>query len=996
MSRVTERGFEDHIEWWLLTHGGYSAGDPRTFDRTRGLLVDDMVGFVRDTQPKAWARLVALHAGEQNAAERFADRVAQEIDVRGTVDVLRHPVIDHGVEVRLAYFRPAHGLTPDLEERYQRNRLTLVRQLAYEKSSNKTIDLGLLVNGIPVATAELKNPLTSQDISHAVAQYRNDRDPNNVALARRAVVHFAVDPDQVKMSTKLAGGQTAFLPFNRGNQGGAGNEPVDDKHSTFYLWENVWSRDAWLDILGRFVHIEEPTEGAAAERRKNRRTIFPRYHQWDAVLNLIDHASKWGPGENYLVQHSAGSGKSNTIGWLAHRLSNLHSEDDVKVFDKIIVITDRLVLDRQLQDTIYQFEHQRGVVVKVEQSSKQLAEALEGERAQIIITTLQKFPFVLRHIEELPADRSYAVIVDEAHSSQTGDAAKELRAVLAGKTPDEVLEAAEEQDLAEEEAAGDPQDKLADLVKGRGRQENLSFFAFTATPKGKTLELFGRLVDDVLGRRYVPFHLYTMRQAIEEGFIHDVLENYTTYKVFYRIEKAVRDDPEYDKSRARAAIARFVSLHPTNLAQKAEIIVEHFRHHTAKKIGGQAKAMVVTASRLHAVRYKVAIDRYIREKGYHDISALVAFSGKVIDDGESYTEANMNLFPESETARRFDTDDYQVLIVAEKFQTGFDQPLLHTMYVDKTLVGLAAVQTLSRLNRIHPGKVDTFVLDFRNDAEDIQKAFAPYYEQTRGVPTDPNLMYDTRRELDDYDVLRDDEIEAAVEAIRAVSETGGHGRVYGHLAKAEARFNALSEDDQDEFREALGRFVSAYRFLAQVVEFTDAKLERDYIYCRALDAKLTEGSGERLDIGSEVQLTHLKVEQTFEGTASVEVGLGEVKSIYDGHGPQFEPEEEHLSRIVDAINERYGLNLGQADELLFEQFEQHWLEDDDLEAQARENDFENFRIVFEKVFMDTIVGRMDQNEEIFKRILDDDELRRDLLELHLIRVYRAFRESEGR
>ncbi|MDA8071390.1 MAG: type I restriction endonuclease, partial [Actinomycetota bacterium] len=723
--KVDERGFEDAIEAALLA-GGYLRSEPAHFDPLLGLDTAELYAFIGATQITEWERLLGRYGNDPDSAQRgFAKRLAAELDARGTVEVLRQGVVDLGVTIRLAFFQPAHGLTPELQELYAANRVSVTRQLAYEPGSTKTLDMVLLVNGIPTATAELKNPLTNQDVEHAIRQYRRDRDPANVTLARRALVHFAVDPDRVAMTTKLAGEATQFLPFNLGLDGGAGNPPNPNGHRTAYLWERVWARDAWMDLLARFIHVERPTQGTPAARRAAERVIFPRFHQWDAVLALEAHARKHGAGHSYLVEHSAGSGKSNTIAWTAHRLSSLHDGSDRKVFDKVVVITDRLVLDRQLQDTIYQFEHTRGVVVKIDRDSTQLADALAGEQARIIVTTLQKFPFVLDKIAGLPA-RRYAVIVDEAHSSQTGEAAKDLRLALGG-TEEQELTAAEAEDAGFIAEAVDPvEEALAKAVGARGRQANLSFFAFTATPKARTLEMFGTF-DPEKGK-YEPFHLYSMRQAIEEGFILDVLANYVTYQTYWRIEKAVAEDPTYEAPKARRAIARFVSLHPSNLAQKAEIIVEHFRTHTAAKIAGQAKAMVVTSSRLHAVRYKQAIDAYIQKRGYLDLAVLVAFSGRVIDEHElSYSEAAMNGFPESQTAERFATSDYQVLIVAEKFQTGFDQPLLHTMYVDKVLTGLNAVQTLSRLNRIHPNKADTFVLDFRNETEDIVKAFEPYY-----------------------------------------------------------------------------------------------------------------------------------------------------------------------------------------------------------------------------------------------------------------------------
>ena len=795
------------------------------------------------------------------------------------------------------------------------------------------------------------------------------------------------------MTTKLTGQSTRFLPFNLGHDGGAGNPPNPDGQRTAYLWEKVWERDAWMDLLARFIHVERPTQGSAAAKKSAETVIFPRYHQWDAVLKLEADAKANGAGQSYLIEHSAGSGKSNTIAWSAHRLSNLHDASNTKVFDKVIVITDRVILDRQLQETIYQFEHARGVVVKIDKDSAQLAESLAGEQARIIITTLQKFPFVLDKIGNLPS-RRYAVIVDEAHSSQTGEAAKDLRLAL-GATDEQELTTAEAEDAGFITEAIDPvEEALAKAVGARGKQKNLSFLAFTATPKARTLEMFGTWHQET--SKFEPFHLYSMRQAIDEGFIIDVLANYTTYQTLWRIEKAVADDPAYEAPKARRAIAQFVSLHPHNLAQKAQIIVEHFRQHTAAKIGGNAKAMVVTSSRLHAVRYKQAIDTYIAKMKYADLAALVAFSGKVIDDkGFTYTETQMNGVPESQTAEEFGGGGYQVLIVAEKFQTGFDQPLLHTMYVDKVLTGLNAVQTLSRLNRIHPLKDSTFVLDFRNDAEDITKAFEPYYGRSVAPPTDPNLLWDTRSRLDDYDVFRIEEVEVTVELLVTFAGAKDHGQVYASLDPAVERFKGMDEENRLAFKDALDKFVRTYSFLSQIVEFGDSKLERDYRYCRALASVLRDQNTiERLDLGSAVELTHLRSEITFEGSLSLDSENGEVKSIFgEGRGSQQDHEPEALSQIIDQLNERFGTNLNERDQILFDQFEETWLADPEVSAQARNNTIENFRLVFDRMFMGTVVGRMDDNEAIFKRILDDEAFRQMLMDLYASKVYRRARNQ---
>ncbi len=1001
MSSISEKLLEDEITDHLVRHSGYRAckvgtGESRTeFDAALGLDRHELFVFIEETQRTEWERLVAAHGGDDvRARDAFAQRLAREMDERGTLDVLRHGVRDRNVEIRLSYRKPAFGMAAELVEHYDANRLTVTRQLPYDPDSEKTIDLCLFVNGLPVATAELKNHLTGQSVENAVEQYRKDRDPRNVTLGRRALVHFAVDPDAVAMTTKLAGEETTFLPFNQGHNLGRGNPPNPHGHKTSYLWEQVWERDAWLDLIHRFIHVERPEKGSPAARRAAEKVIFPRFHQWDAVLKLEGDAAQHGAGRSYLIQHSAGSGKSNTIAWTAHRLSTLHMADDRKVFDKVIVITDRVILDKQLQETIYQFEHARGVVVKIDEDSAQLAKALEGEQARIVITTLQKFPFAREKMESLPA-RSYAVVIDEAHSSQTGETAKALRVAL-GAGEEQELTAAEADDAGLMAAAVEPvEEALARSAGARAAQQsNLSYFAFTATPKGRTLEMFGRLNRQT--GKHEPFHLYSMRQAIEEGFIMDVLANYTTYKTFWKIERATEQDPEYDARKARRAIAKFVSLHPYQLAQKAQIIVEHFRAHTAREIGGLAKAMVVTSSRLHSVRYKQSIDEYIAEQKYEELKTLVAFSGS-IDDGTGIplTEAGMNGFPEARTAKEFSGPEYGVLIVAEKFQTGFDQPLLHTMYVDKTLIGLAAVQTLSRLNRTHPLKKSTFVLDFRNEAETIVEAFEEFHGCTVAPPTDPNILWDTRRRLDDFDVLRPDEIEAAIPVLLAAdsSDRKRSASAYAALAGGKERFEALDDERRIEFRDALNRFVRTYSFVSQIAGFTDESLERDYTYCRALSAYLRdEGTVERLDLGSEVELTHLRHQMTFTGPLALAAETGEVRSFFgEGRGGQQELELERLSSIIDVLNDRFGTELNETDRLLFDQIEEACIEDEDLSNQARNNTLENFRLVFDRKFLQTVVTRFDANEEIYKKILDDRDFQAMVSEFYLRRVYGRLR-----
>lgn len=993
MARSTkERAFEDAIEAWLLTHGGYEPGSNSDYDAAIGLDTAQLFTFIGATQNDEWERLLKLHGGDPDIAQkRFCDRLAKQIDDHGTIDVLRHGVQDLGVEIRLAYFRPASGLNPELQLRYDANRLSVTRQLHYA-ADVKALDLVLFCNGLPVATAELKNPMTGQTVQHAMAQYRRDRDPRNVLFARRAVVHFAIDPTLVMMTTRLAGRATEFLPFNRGSAPGEkhcgqGNLPNPEGHATSYLWEQVWQRDAWLDILARFLHVEQDEPGAKAKARRDGKLIFPRFHQWDAVRRLEEDARQNGAGHRYLVEHSAGSGKSNTIAWLAHRLATLHDAGDEKIFDKVVVITDRRILDRQLQDTVYQFEHAHGFVAKIEESSRQLAEALRGAEAKIIVTTLQKFPFVVDELAGLP-ERRYAVLIDEAHSSQTGQAAAEMRQVL-GATVDE-----------EEVPESNTQDYVDALVEkmaaSRGQQENLSLFAFTATPKAKTLEIFGTRFEEGREGRYRPFHLYSMRQAIEERFIVDVLRSYTTYASYYRVANSSRTDPEVETRRAAAAIARFVHLHPEHVGQKAEIAVEHVRNVTMEKIDGRAKAMVVCRSRLSAVRWRQAIDRYLRDHGIGDLKALVAFSGTVVDPdaGAELTEGRMNGFPERQTAENFERDDqYRILVVAEKFQTGFDQPLLHTMFVDKRLFGVHAVQTLSRLNRIHPGKDDTFVLDFVNTADDIRTSYEPYYDITFATETDPNQLFDARDELERYGVLRIDEIEAFARAYFAATadDRGVHGRLHAQLDPAVGRFEELDPDDQDGFREALKRFVRLYAFISQIMPMHDTQMEKRFAYCRYLERRLPKREQGVLDLG-ELELTHLRLKRMGGHQIEIEEGARPLVSFTgDGTGQSVLPGMEPLSTVIERINETFGLDLGEADRLHIESVTAEMIADPDVQIVAAANTQENFEIEFDDRMIGAFVSRMDADEALTIKLLDDPKFKEAVKDYMLPIVYERAR-----
>ena len=796
------------------------------------------------------------------------------------------------------------------------------------------------------------------------------------------------------MTTKLAGEGTSFLPFNRGRDGGAGNADHESGYRTGYLWQEVWQRDSLLDILGRFVHLEVDERKVENKTQTKETIVFPRYHQLDAVRRLETAARRDGAGKSYLIQHSAGSGKSNSIAWLAHRLSSLHDDKDQRVFDSVIVVTDRRVLDQQLQANIYEFEHKQGVVQKIDENSQQLAEALSSG-TPIVITTLQKFPFVTKHIGTLPK-RRYAVIVDEAHSSQTGEAAREMKEVLAARSLADAEQ--EESDDADE----DVEDRIVTVMQSRGRQKNLSFFAFTATPKPKTLEVFGE--RDAEGKP-IAFHLYSMRQAIEEGFILDVLKNYTTYRAYYRLVKATEDDPRVNKRHATSQLARFMSIHPYNLGQKTEVMVEHFRAKVRHKIGGRAKAMVVTSSRLHAVRYHQAFRRYIDEKGYKDVGVLVAFSGVVKDpdhDDLEYTEVSMNKgIKERELPEKFESDAFQVLLVANKYQTGFDQPLLHTMYVDKRLSGVQAVQTLSRLNRRADGKDDTFVLDFVNDAADIERSFQPYYEQTVVAETaDPNQLYELQHRLEAMQVFWSAEVEAFCRyfyAPKAKQTERDQAEMYRALGPAVDRFRGLDEDKQDEFRNALAGYVRLYAFLAQVMPFADEDLEKLYSYGRHLELKLPRDERKApLDLDGEVALKYYRLDKIGEG--SINLGLAETVPLggMTAVGTRKAKDEQiALSEVIEILNERFGTEFAEGNALVIEQFVADAKQEKGVADRAMANSLENFELVMKDVVADLVVARMDRNKEIADAYFNEGEFGARLFKAIVRRVYDEIRKPDS-
>jgi type I restriction enzyme R subunit len=1019
MKKHIETRLEDAIVDHLTTHGGYVFVDytkgamAGRYDKVRALDGTLVVDFIRATQGKLWQSLKAIH--QEDTEKVVLDHLVKELDVKGMLKVLRQGFKCYGKKLRVAIFAPNNRLNPDTLVLYDQNVLSVARQLYYGETHSKSLDLVLFLNGLPIATAELKNPLSGQTVEDAKKQYKSNRDQRELLFdfKKRTLVHFAVDQDQVVMATRLSGDKTHFLPFNLGNASHAGNPPAaDGGYRTAYLWREVWQRDSFLDILGRFMHLQVEEKriltDVGIKTIAKETMIFPRYHQLDSVRRLVASAQTYGPGRNYLIQHSAGSGKSNSIAWLAHRLSSLHDANDKKIFDSVLVVTDRRVLDQQLQDTIYQFDHKQGVVQKIDEDTRQLVEAL-ASGTPIVITTLQKFPFIAETLEKLrdenqqgvsisTKNKQFAVIVDEAHSSQSGESAMELKGVLsADRLQEEAARYAADHELDDDDA-----DHLAGVVREmmkRGKQPNLSFFAFTATPKYKTKKVF----DEPGPSGESPFHLYTMRQAIEERFILDVLKNYITYESYFHLVQVGDEDPHVERKNAARALARTLTFHEVNLRTKTEVMVEHFRTHVRHKIGGRAKAMVVTDGRLHAVRYKQTFDRYIAEKGYTDVKTLVAFSG-VVDDpdivGKRWTEVGMNGgIKESELPEKFDSHEYQVLLVAEKYQTGFDQPLLHTMYVDRKLTGLQAVQTLSRLNRTCVGKEDTFILDFRNRPEEIFKAFKPYYEDTPTEPlTDPQHLYRLHHVIEETGLIFEEEVEAFCAIYfkpRRKETVHDHAAMNGILDQAVERFSERDESEREEVKTLFVNFRNMYGFLSQVIPYQDSDLEQLYTYLRFLLTKLPKQEGRSgYQLEDEVELQYYRLQKISEGQIDLNTGDGQPLKGPGDVGTGQEEQIVRLSELIEILNERFGTDFTQADQLFFDQIQEEAIESATLKKAALTNSKEDFRYVFEKAFEGLVIDRMEGNEEIFGKLMSDGEFRKLAVEHLLHKVYRGLKDPK--
>ncbi|RGI29679.1 type I restriction endonuclease subunit R [Melissococcus sp. OM08-11BH] len=986
MLEKKEIRFEEDIETSLTTHGGWTSKKFKdlNYDGAIGLDTDQLLSFVKETQPKSWERYEKIY--QSKSEDQFLRRFNESVDMQGLLHVLRHGFKDRGITFRVLYFKPVSALNHETIRKYEANRFYCVRQFAYDKyksKSPKEIDIVLMINGIPLVAMELKNQYTGQTVDNAKIQFQNDRDAREPVFKfnRRFLVYFAVDHYDVAMTTKLEGRKTYFLPFNQGsngpgNVGGAGNPKNDEGYPTSYLWERVLTTDSLVDIIQQFMNVEE----------EKGRLIFPRYHQLDVVKKLVKDVRETGSGTNYLIQHSAGSGKSNSIAWLAYHLSSVHDSLDNPIFSSIIIVTDRTVLDRQLQKTITSFDHNDGLVEVIDdkKTSQDLKEAINDGK-KIIITTLQKFPVIYDQVDDV-GERKFAVIVDEAHSSQTGNSAQKLKSALSDKRAS--LKEYQEIESEIEESEVDEQDELVQTLLAQGRHANMSFFAFTATPKEKTLDMFGTLQED--GSKE-PFHVYSMRQAIEEGFILDVLKNYMTYKTSYRLAKQIADNPDLPTTEAVRAIGRYQSFHPWVLRQKTEVMVEQFRNVTKKAINGHGKAMVVTSSRLHAVRYLQEFKSYIKEKGYTDLDVLVAFSGKVTDeDGIEYTESSLNIdkegnrIKESQLKEAFHTDDFNMLIVAEKYQTGFDEPLLHTMFVDKRLRGVKAVQTLSRLNRTMPGKKDTFVLDFVNTDDEILEAFQPFYEVTKlDEEININLIYDTQIKLAKFNIYNQADINKVME-IAKKGQVKQDSRLLGRLSSCFkpiiTGYEELEDDMQYEFRVTLRNFSKWYDYISQIDRTFDKQLLEENIFVNFLLSFIPKEKREKVSVKDKVSLEYYKLEQDFQGeihlvAEDVESGfLSSKKEINAAVKPL--DERTPLDDIISKVNELFPDDFTDQDRVLLESLYHSFAIEPDpkLVNMAKNNDAQMFeKTLFKNIFEEKIMEKYKSDQHAYEKLLSKED-----------------------
>jgi len=975
-TNTSEKAFQNDIIAHLISTG-YSKRDNENYNRAACLDPELTLKLILDTQPKEWKKFERVYG--DNAEQKFFYRLVSEIDKKGTINVLRNGFKDVGCAFKLFYPKPNNRKNPDLFEKFEKNIFSIIDELEYDlpergrsqsgqKEDGKRLDLVIFINGLPIITIELKDTF-SQGVERAIKQYKQDRDPGE-PIFQRCFVHFAMSDEKIYMATKLEGLKTRFLPFNKGLENPpvcvrtrTGREVKND-YKTSYLYNDILQINKLSKLISNYVYIEKPVCRAGTGRDENTgqtKPIFTRYHQLDCVNLLLADAE---PGKNYLIEHSNGSGKTKTIAWLAHGLINKFDRFDNRVYDMVIVVSDRRVIDKQLQDQVQSIEKVKGIVEKIEKHSKQLKEALETG-SNIVVTTLQKFPYILEEVKDLP-ERKYAVIIDEAHSSQSGITARKMKQVLSTSRLEEA-EALDTEDMDEID------EEILKEIESYRNLKNISFFAFTATPKSKTLEMFG--MSDEYGH-YHPFHTYTMKQAIGEGFILDVLKHYLTYATYFKLIKKIKDDPEYDEKKAKKLLRTFVEKHPVAIARKADIMLNHFMSSTIYKIKKKAKAMVVTSSRLHAVLYKKAFDKLINENNY-PIKTLVAFTGIVRHDEQEYTENSMNDLPSRKTIQKaFEEDQYRILIVAEKFQTGFDQPLLHTMYVDKMLNGITAVQTLCRANRIHPDKNDTLILDFVNKTEIIQKAFQPYYEATfLKEVTDPHKLYELEEKLFNYQVFYQSDVDAFVKAWKKCES---QPRLHNILNPVAGEFKQKSKKAQVEFKKTLRRYQNIYSFLSQLIPFSDVNLEKMYIFNKFLNKKLpTINDPLPLSILQDVNIDSYKIVK--KGGEKIKLySEGELESISGIAGESQLDIYEKLSKIIKELNDAFGTNFTDDDKVFLGRVKDNLLDNEELINKMEHNSKENVKSVFDKYFNQEMNKLLNGNINFYKRIVDNEKLKKRL------------------
>lgn len=987
-----EKNFEADIESYLLTQGGYIkgvSGKKSTYDLEKAIDMPVLISFIEKTQEKVWQRYKNTY-GDKAEKQLYAMFQANVAD-NGLVHVLRNGIKDKGMTIRFAYFVPASNLNEDLVEKYKQNILTCTRQFYYSTQNTNTIDMVLSLNGIPIVALELKNQLTGQSVANAKLQYQNDRSSKEFLFHfnNRILVYFAVDLYEVAMTTQLKDKDTRFLPFNQGsngagNVGDGGNPANPDGYATSYLWENVLRRDCLLSIIQRYISkdVKESVSlvNGKQVKKKSTRLIFPRYHQLDVVEKLIADTKSSKEGKNYLIQHSAGSGKSNSIAWLTYRLASLHDFEDNEMFQSVFVVTDRRVLNKQLQETILGFEHYEGQIVTItdKDNSSVLKDAI-NDKKRIIITTLHRFPIIYKELDNHKG-KKFAIIVDEAHSSQSGKSAEKLKAALAD-TDAALKEMAEIEGKTEEEIK-DEMDVMTETLLTQGQHKNQYFYAFTATPKPKTLQTFGIAegVNEDGTPRYTAFHHYSMRQAIDEEFILDVLKFYTTVETSYKVVKTIKDNPNYEEPPATKAIKAYHDNHQFVVEQAVELIVEKFREITLTKMEGKAKAMVVSASRAHAVRYFFAMKEYCKKMGYKEVNPMVAFSGSVKYNGKEYTESQLNTTPEykiSEAALPlyFGSDMFNILIVAEKYQTGFDEPLLHTMFVLKGLQGVKAVQTLSRLNRCAPNKIDTYVLDFNNTEESIQASFKPFYEDTLlGEPVDTNVVYKYLNEIKNFHLWPPKAEDDLFEVYKKEQENTSMGKLTSILKPVVDDFNSLETEDKFKVRFLVRAFVRFYAYMAQIERTFDKELFKTYIFCEFLFKVLPKDPHEKVNLSDKLSLEHHKFKVNPSGSISLTPTQKEktLKGEKGGSGKQTEEKVDALDNIIDKVNIMYQGEFSEATRVIVESiYDKMKSEEKKLAKQAKNSDanmFTNniFPKFFEKIAQECYMEQMDAFRKLFE------------------------------